>query len=89
MTKQSTQPHPEAPRVSEAPLLDDATDLLRALAYYSDSPLDRVKLSSIAKRFLSANAPALSGRNPLDSKVRAWDIDKAWERSLWTNRRSA
>lgn len=74
--------------MSEAPLLLDTADLLRALAYTSDIG-ERVRLTRIAQTFIARHQDELGGhRSPKDCRARAWQIDDEWMQSLW-NRRSA
>jgi len=77
------QPNPQAPRVSEAPLLFDAADLLRALAYTEDV-LQRIELQRIAKSFIAGHENELGGaKAPRLSRERAWEIDREWEIALF------
>lgn len=81
MTEQS-KPSVETPKVSEA-LTSDLADLLRALAYTTDTG-ERVRLTRIAKTFIAEHQDALGGhRAPAEYRTRAWQIDDEWMQGLW------
>ena len=69
-----TQPHPEAPRVSETP--SDLECLLTAVIYETDI-VSRERYMGIAKSFLGRqDARAGAFRDPKGCKVRARQIER-------------